>query len=150
MADSVLDIAAGAATLAVAAGFLAYAVQTTADAARPDETYALTASFRSVEGVAPGTEVRLAGLPVGRVTDMALDPESFRARLIFTVDADLAIPEDSSVAIAVEGLLGGAYVDILPGASPFALEPGDAVAETTGAQSVIDLIAGLIAAASRP
>lgn len=150
MAEGALDIAAGAATLAVAAGFLAYAVQTVPDRGHADDVYPLTASFRSVEGVAPGTEVRLAGLPVGRVTDMALDPESFRARLIFTMDADLAIPEDSTVAIAVEGLLGGTYVEVLPGTSPFTLAPGDAVAETTGPQSVLDLLADLIAAAARP
>ena len=43
------------------------------------DSYELTASFRSVDGITVGTDVRLAGVKVGRVTSMALNPETYRA-----------------------------------------------------------------------
>jgi len=133
--DNVAETIIGAVVIAAAAGFALYAGQVSGR--QGGEGYPLTAQFRSVEGIAVGTDVRLAGIRVGAVTALELDPATYQARATFTVDGGLEIPEDSDVKIASEGLLGGSFLEITPGASEFKLEPG---AEVVNTQSSVDLL----------
>jgi phospholipid/cholesterol/gamma-HCH transport system substrate-binding protein len=103
--NDVAETIIGAVVIAAAAGFVLYAGQVSGRGAG-GEGYPLTAAFRSVEGIAVGTDVRLAGIRVGAVTALELDPATFQARATFTVEEGLEIPEDSDVKIASEGLLG--------------------------------------------
>lgn len=139
MANTAAETVIGAAVLALAGGFLFYVGQTSGFGAESD-SYALSASFRSVEGITIGTDVRLAGIKVGTVTALDLDPASYRARAAFTVDDTLEIPEDSDVKIASEGLLGGNYIEITPGASEFMLADGDEFINTQGSVSLLNLL----------
>ena len=68
------------------------------------DTY--TASFRSAEGIGVGTDVRLAGVKVGAVLDMKLDPQTFRANTVFSIQNDVSLPDDTAVIIASEGSAG--------------------------------------------
>lgn len=139
MANSIAETVIGAAVLATAAGFVFYAGQSSGLQVAGD-SYALSASFRSVEGISVGTDVRLAGIKVGTVTALELDPASYRAEASFTVRGDLEVPEDSDVKIASEGLLGGSYLEITPGASEFMLVPGDEIVNTQGSISLLNLL----------
>ena len=143
MSESPGEIIAGGATLAVAVGFLIYAAQGSGLSAAPD-SYDLTASFRSVEGISVGTDVRMAGVKVGTVTGLELNSETFRADMTLNVSGTLDVPEDTSVSISSEGLLGGNYVELLPGGSPFNLEPGDEIQDTQGALSLLALLAKFV------
>lgn len=144
MAENPAEVAVGALTLAVAAGFFVYAAQVTGLGTGGAGSYPLAASFHSAEGVGPGTEVRLAGIRVGTVTALDLDRETFRADMEMALAPDIRVPEDSAVAISSEGLLGGTFVEILPGTSPFSLEAGAEFAETQGARSLLGLLADII------
>jgi phospholipid/cholesterol/gamma-HCH transport system substrate-binding protein len=137
--NSVAETVIGAVVIAAAAGFVVYASQVSGRQATGD-AYSLTARFRSVEGIATGTDVRLAGIKVGTVTALALDPASFEAEATFTVDRSLELPEDSDVKIASEGLLGGSYLEITPGASEFALSEGDEILNTQSSVSLLNLL----------
>ena len=137
--DHTTEALVGGAVLAVAAGFLFYAGQVTGMGGGQSE-YELTASFRSADGVTVGTDVRLAGVKVGRVIDIGLNPETYRATTVFTVRDGIAVPDDSAVAISSEGLLGGNYVEILPGGSPFYFAPGDEIEFTQGSVSLVNLL----------
>lgn len=134
------EIALGAAVLAVAIAFAAFAVQSTGTRLSAAPSYELIASFRSAEGVRPGTEVRIGGVRVGTVSRMALDPESFRAQVSVLVDQGLSLPDDSTIQVASEGLLGGTFIEILPGGSPFDLEPGQMFQDTQSAVSLVQLM----------
>jgi len=129
----------GAVVLATAVGFVVYAGQTRG-VQLTGGSYPLTASFRSAEGITVGTDVRLAGINVGSVTALDLDHASYQAQVTFTVRSDLQIPEDSDVKVASESLLGGSYVEITPGASEFMLQSGDAILNTQGSVSLLDLL----------
>lgn len=142
--ENLTEVAVGGVVLAVAAGFLFYAGQVTGFAAAPSE-YALTASFRSADGVDVGTDVRMAGVKVGRVTELQLDPETYRARAVITVRDDIEVPDDSALAISSEGLLGGNFVEILPGGSPFYFAAGDEIEFTQGSISLIALLSKFVA-----
>jgi len=139
VANSVAEAVIGAVVLAAAGGFVLYAGQTRGVQLAGDTTV-LHASFRSAEGITVGTDVRLAGINVGSVTGLELDPATFEARTTFTVDGTLALPADSDVKIASEGLLGGSYVEITPGASEDVLASGDEVVNTQGSVSLLNLL----------
>jgi phospholipid/cholesterol/gamma-HCH transport system substrate-binding protein len=139
MANSVAETVIGAVVLATAVGFVVYAGQTRG-VQLAGASYPLNASFRSAEGVTVGTDVRLAGITVGSVTGLELDPVSYQAKATFSVQGDLAIPEDSDVKVASESLLGGSYVEITPGASEFMLAAGDEIVNTQGSVSLLDLL----------
>jgi phospholipid/cholesterol/gamma-HCH transport system substrate-binding protein len=139
MSETKTEVVIGAAVLAVAAGFLIYAGQVTGMSSST-KGYPLTASFRSLEGVSVGTDVRLAGVKVGTVTDVSLNPETFRADTTISVLNGLDLPDDSAIVIASEGLLGGNFVELIPGGSPFNLAAGDEIIDTQGAVSLVSLL----------
>ncbi len=144
MSESKTEILVGGVVLAMAIGFLAYAGKTTG-MTRAGAEYQLSASFRSADGVSVGTDVRLAGVKVGRVTRIVLDPETYRASAFFTVQDTIRVPDDSAISISSEGLLGGNFVEILPGGSPFYFEPGDEIEFTQGSVSLISLLMKFVA-----
>ena len=144
MSETRTEILVGGLVLAVAVGFVAYAGKTTGLTDGGSGDYTLNASFRSADGVSVGTDVRLAGVKVGRVRDLQLDPETYRANTVFTVREGIDVPDDSAVSISSEGLLGGNYVEILPGGSPFHFAPGDEIEFTQGAVSLISLLSKFV------
>ncbi|MBC7133282.1 MAG: outer membrane lipid asymmetry maintenance protein MlaD [Roseovarius sp.] len=139
MSENKTEVLVGGVVLAVAIGFLAYAGKTTGMTGTGGE-YPLSASFRSADGVSIGTDVRVAGVKVGRVTDLRLDPETYRAQVVFTMREGISVPDDSAVAISSEGLLGGNYVEVLPGGSPFHYAPGDEIEFTQGSVGLVSLL----------
>lgn len=139
MSHSTTEILVGGAVLAAAIGFVVYTGQTTGFATST-AGYPLSASFRSIEGVNVGTDVRLAGVKIGTVTDIALNPQTFRADTTFSVADGIEIPDDSAVIVSSEGLLGGNFVEIMPGGSPFNLEPGSEIEDTQSSVSLVSLL----------
>lgn len=139
MSHSTTEILVGGAVLAAAIGFVVYTGQTTGFATSA-AGYPLSASFRSIEGVNVGTDVRLAGVKIGTVTDIALNPQTFRADTTFSVADGIEIPDDSAVIVSSEGLLGGNFVEIMPGGSPFNLEPGSEIEDTQSSVSLVSLL----------
>lgn len=137
--NTITEVLVGAAVMAVAVGFFFYAAGSTGSGPSGG-SYTLTASFRSADGIAVGTDVRLAGVQVGTVTAMTLNPETFRAETTFTMRDDVELPDDSAIAISSEGLLGGNFVEILPGGSPFTYAPGDQIMDTQGSVSLVTLL----------
>lgn len=139
MAYERAEILAGAAILTVAAGFALYAGRGAGMVSAPD-SYPLTASFRSVEGITVGSDVRLAGVKVGTVTGLVLNPQTYFADATISMRKDVALPTDSTILISSEGLLGGNFVEVQPGGAEEMLEPGGEIEDTQGAVSLITLL----------
>ena len=139
MSEPRAEMLTGAAVLAVALGFLVWASKGE-DFGSTGGQYPLRASFRSVEGVTVGTDVRMAGVKIGTVTELSLNPQTFFADATVSLRDDVILPEDSAIAIASEGLLGGAFVEIVPGGSLDNLAAGDEILDTQGAVSVLSLM----------
>lgn len=104
----------------------------------------VTALFPNASGINVGTEVRVAGLAIGRVTELDLDPDLYQAEVSMAIDPAANIPNDSSAAITSEGLLGGSYIALLPGGSPEPLAAGDVILDTQGAVDMVGLVGSLI------
>ncbi|NKE46596.1 outer membrane lipid asymmetry maintenance protein MlaD [Roseomonas frigidaquae] len=133
---SYAEILAGALVLLVAGSFLAYAVTNSGRGGFSGPALTLSAKFDRIDGLAPGADVRVAGVKVGSVVDQRIDPQTFLAVLTMRIDASLRMPSDSSAEIASEGLLGGRFVSLVPGGSERILADG---AEITITQSAISL-----------
>ncbi len=128
------EIATGAVILAIAAGFFAYALAHSG--AAPSGGYPLHADFDSVAGLPVGSDVRLAGVKVGRVVTETINPDTYLAEVTFTVADGIRIPKDSSAAVVSEGLLGGYYLLLQPGGDSAMLPPGGRIGIT---QSPVNL-----------
>lgn len=148
MAESTTEVVAGGLVVAAAAGFLVYAAQFANFGGGGSGTYELSASFRSVEGVSVGTDVRLGGVKVGTVTALDLNPETFRADTRFAIDEEIVLPDDTAALISSEGLLGGSFVELLPGGSPFNIEAGGEIVDTQSSVSLIQLLLRFVSGTS--
>ncbi len=139
MASNAAEVITGGAVVAAAAGFLLYATQF-GGLSPQTGAYPLTASFRSAEGITVGTDVRLAGVKVGSVTQLELNPETFRAEATFSINEGVIVPDDTAAVVASEGLLGGSFIEILPGGSPFNYNSGDEILDTESSVSIVSLL----------
>jgi phospholipid/cholesterol/gamma-HCH transport system substrate-binding protein len=139
MAGERAEILAGGAVMVVAAGFLAYAANASLFRSTSG-TYPLHASFRAVDGISVGSDVRMAGLKVGTISDLRLNPQTFYADATIQLSDTIQLPDDSAILISSEGLLGGNFVEITPGGSLENLAPGAEIEDTQGAVSLITLL----------
>ncbi|MCR0981734.1 outer membrane lipid asymmetry maintenance protein MlaD [Roseomonas populi] len=140
---SLAEVAAGAVVLLVAIVFLVYAV-TNSGRASAGSGLVLTARFDRIDGLAPGADVRIAGVKVGSVTGQRIDPQTFLAVLTLDVDSSLKVPDDSSAEITSEGLLGGKYVALVPGGSDRDLASGGEIKITQSSVSLESLLGKFI------
>ncbi|PKP67305.1 MAG: outer membrane lipid asymmetry maintenance protein MlaD [Alphaproteobacteria bacterium HGW-Alphaproteobacteria-8] len=138
MANNAAETVIGAVVLAVAGGFMFFAAQSANLSAT--STYELTAQFRKADGVNVGGDVRIAGVKVGSVRAMTLNPDTFQAEVRMAVRRDVMVPDDSAATIASDGLLGGAHIAIQPGGSEFMIAPGGAFTITQSSISILDLV----------
>lgn len=139
MVSNAAETLIGAVVLAVAGGFLVYAANT-ADVSVGGGGYDLKAEFRKAEGLSLGGDVQISGVKIGSVTSIELNPETFRASVNMSIRDNVKIPEDSVAKIASEGLLGGNFISVDPGASDFMLEDGAEFEFTQGSINLIDLV----------
>lgn len=140
MSESRAEVLVGGAVLAIAVGFLIYAGQATGFSPAKSTDYPLTASFRSGEGITIGTDVRLAGVKIGTVSDMTLNAQTYRADTVLSLKEGILIPDDSAIVISSEGLLGGNFVEIYPGGSLENMMAGDEILDTQGSVSLVSLL----------
>lgn len=139
MAESTSEVLAGGVVLAVAIGFLAWAAQGTGFGAGGG-SYDLRASFQSAEGISVGTDVRLAGVKVGTVSALSLNPTTFYADATLSLQSAVQLPSDSAALVSSEGLLGGSFVELRPGGMEDVLTAGAEIEDTQGSVSLIGLL----------
>jgi phospholipid/cholesterol/gamma-HCH transport system substrate-binding protein len=136
------EVAAGAVVILVAVGFLSYAVVNNGRSGVGGIT--LTAEFENIGGIALGSDVRVAGLKVGSVTALDIDPKTYQARATFTLRDDVKMSTDSSAAIATGGLLGGNFLALAPGGDTKMLADGGVITVTQSAVNLEDLLGKFI------
>ena len=104
------------------------------------ETYALTARFDNIGGLKARAPVRSAGVVVGRVTSIALDPKTFQGVVTLAVEKSYQFPKDSAAKILTAGLLGDQYIGLESGGDDKNLAPGETIAQTQSAVVLENLI----------
>ncbi|MEV0581535.1 MCE family protein [Nonomuraea sp. NPDC050310] len=100
------------------------------------------AVFTDAGGIAPGDEVRIAGVRVGRVETVALDARA-RAEVAFTVQERHRLPSGVVAAIRWRDLAGGRYLALSTGrGGPGHLPPERPITDTRPALDVHALFNG--------
>lgn len=104
------------------------------------DTYTLSARFDNIGGLKVRAPVRTAGVTVGRVSSISLDPNTFQGLVKIDVERGYQFPKDTSAKILTAGLLGDQYVGLEPGADEKNLAAGDAIKQTQSAVVLENLI----------
>lgn len=104
------------------------------------DQYRVTAEFDNIGGLKPRAPVKSAGVTVGRVANINLDPVTFRAVVALDLEEGFEFPRDSSARILTSGLLGEQYVGIEVGGDLENLASGEKFARTQSAVVLENLI----------
>jgi len=90
--------------------------------------YNVTAKFQNISGLKERSAVMVAGVTIGRVTNIGFDPKTFEAVVTMHIGNDYkTLPSDTSASILTSGLLGEKYVGLEPGGDEELLKDGDTI-----------------------
>jgi len=106
-----------------------------------EDGYVIKARFLNIGGLKVRSPVKMAGVVIGRVTDIYIDEKTYDAVAELTIDDDFNnIPEDTSANIYTAGLLGEQYISLAPGGEETYLEAGGVIKITSDAVVLEQLI----------
>lgn len=142
MKKSVLEFWVGLFVLlgAVALGFLAFRVAGGNALGKADKTYTVYAEFSDIGGLKNNAPIKAAGVLVGRVGAIQLDPASYQAKVTLNLDSQYQFSSDVSAQILTSGLLGEQYIGLLQGGDMENLAAGDTISVTSSAMVLENLI----------
>ena len=138
MRRNLIETAMGAFVLAAAAAFLLIVYKSSNTPSVSG--YQMVAEFNKIGGLKVGNDVRVGGVPGGKVVSVTLDYDTFKAKVLFDVDVECVFPTDSIAIIASEGLLGGNFLEIIPGGNPDELKSGDTLEFSQDAVDISQLL----------
>jgi phospholipid/cholesterol/gamma-HCH transport system substrate-binding protein len=139
MKQSNIDLSVGAFVLLGIAAIVWFAVEAGAGVAIGRSTYEVNARFTNTGGLKPGSQVLIAGVPVGRVEKIDLDPQ-YAAIVHLHLDQAVHLPTDTIASIKTSGLIGDKYVALAPGADSNNLSPGSLITDTESAMDLESII----------
>ena len=142
MGRNAIETVLGAVVLVVAGVFLFFAINVAQ--VKAVSGYELKAHFLKIGGLSKGSDVRVNGIKVGTVTDRELDPQTFDAVVVMSIQPDVKLPKDTVATIGSEGILGGLYVRLKPGQDKETLAPGGKLARTEDYKSLEDQVGEII------
>ena len=148
MHRNTLETVMGAIVLLAAAGFVTLAY----DAAdvKGSGGYEIAAEFGSTGGLSVGDDVRISGIKVGQITAQQLDPITYVAKVSMAIEPTIKIPSDSSARITAASLLGGNYLELMPGAATDTLGAGGVIYDTRDPISLSDLLGKAVFSPNNP
>lgn len=138
MQRNMLETVMGAIVLLTAVAFVSLAYE--AANIRGTDGYELEAEFGATGGLSVGDDVRISGIKVGRISRQELDPVTYAARIVMSLDERIRIPADSTARITAASLLGGNYLELIPGADEDMMQPGEVIYDTRDPVSLTDLL----------
>lgn len=106
--------------------------------------YSVKAQFTDIGGLNVGDDVKIAGVVIGTVSSVNLDPVLYNADVKLSINPDVKLPYDTSARISSEGLLGGTYMALDVGGDTENLANGDTIAITQSAQNLEQLLGQFI------
>ena len=109
-------------------------------------TYNLTANFTDIGSLKVRSPVRIAGVQIGAVNHIDLDPTTYQAHVVMGIQKGIEIPVDSSVSITSSGILGDNYVSVAPGYASTNMQSDAQFTTTYAATSLTSLISTFMSA----
>ena len=107
-----------------------------------EQGYRVTAEFENIGGLKARSPVTLAGVRIGRVERIELDPETYNANVVLNLYSSFdTLPTDTAASIYTAGLLGEQYIGLEAGAEEEFLKDGDVI-ELTQPALVLEQVIG--------
>jgi phospholipid/cholesterol/gamma-HCH transport system substrate-binding protein len=103
-------------------------------------SYQLDARFDNIGGLKLRAPVKAAGVVVGRVAQIRLDPKTYEAVVGMNIDNGYQFTKDSIASILTSGLLGEVYIGLDAGGDTVMLANGGTIAKTQSAVVLEKLI----------
>jgi phospholipid/cholesterol/gamma-HCH transport system substrate-binding protein len=98
--------------------------------------YEVSANFDSISGLRNGASVEIAGVEVGRVERIVLDPKAgYTAKVTMRINSGIELQDDVIASVRTRGIIGDKYIQLKPGGSDRLLKDGGRIRE---AESAID------------
>lgn len=144
----VVETVIGAVVLTIAVLFIVFVYTRTGSGGLSG--YEIQARLDKVDGLGAGTDVRLAGVKIGSVSDLTLDPKTYLVTVHMTIRNDVKIPDDSSLQVTSAGLLGSSYISITPGGDDKMLASGGMIQNSQGSVDLMGLINRFVATPPPP
>ena len=95
-----------------------------------NQQYGIKAEFTSASGLKKGAHVEMAGVTVGKVNDIAFNPDTYLAEVYISIENNIQIPDDSIASIRTSGIIGDKFLKISPGGSDIIIQPNMTITET--------------------
>ncbi len=108
------------------------------------KSYQVQARFGSISGLKEGASVEMAGVSIGKVSAIHLDPTSYQAVVELSLPVEVKLQEDSIASVRTAGIIGDRYVNISPGGSDLLIAPGGEIIETESAINLEELVSKYI------
>tara|TARA_B000000565_G_scaffold254366_1_gene232601 strand:- start:1016 stop:1456 length:441 start_codon:yes stop_codon:yes gene_type:complete len=140
MKSDIFEFIVGLGVIIIAGWFILSVVSKSDKLSNISETTNYIASFNDVTGISVGSNIKLAGVTVGKVLELKLDEINYTAEMVLGINRKIKIPNDSEIIITSEGLLGGNYVSISPGGSDIFLKANEKFSFTQSSLSLNNLI----------
>ena len=140
MKSDIFEFIVGLGVIIIAGWFILSVVSKSEKLTNVGETTKYIASFNDVSGISVGSNIKLAGVTVGKVLELKLDEINYTAEMVLGINRKIKIPNDSEIIITSEGLLGGNYVSISPGGSDIFLKANEKFSFTQSSLSLNNLI----------
>ena len=102
--------------------------------------YQISLIFGSSAGLKNGDHVKISGINVGKILNLELDLENYNAKVVVNLNDNIKVPDDSSARITSSSLLGGNFIDIIPGSAETYLKFDDIIYDTKDSVSFTDLL----------
>jgi phospholipid/cholesterol/gamma-HCH transport system substrate-binding protein len=119
---------------------------TTLNFSQSNSSYNLNASFTDINGLSTKAPVRIAGVKIGEVTEIMLNPETYQADVKMVIYSDVTrIPTDSVISIFTEGVVGSKFAAIDPGFETDMLKDNGLIAKTKPSYAIEQVINEAIA-----
>lgn len=106
------------------------------------DSYSISATFGSIEGLEPGASVEIAGVPVGKVKRIMLEENN--ALVEMEIKNGTEISDDTIASIRTKGVIGDKFIKLSPGGSDELLQDKDSLMDTESAISLEELISKYI------
>ena len=140
MKSDIFEFIVGLGVIIIAGWFILSVVSKSDKLSNISETTNYIASFNDVSGISVGSNIKLAGVTVGKVLELKLDEINYTAEMVIGINKKIKIPNDSEIIITSEGLLGGNYVSISPGGSDIFLKANEKFSFTQSSLRLNNLI----------
>lgn len=108
------------------------------------DNYVVYARFDSVSGLKEGASAEIAGVEVGRVDRIVLDPKSDQARVSLRIRSGVKLTDDVIASVRTRGIIGDKFVNLSPGGSEKYLASGGTIRNTESAVDLEELISQYI------